>query len=159
MHIQSTPISLLAFVSTAVALLLGGALVARSCLRAAVRRHGTRILHAGTTPQPLAHVDVLKAGFSTRKLPVGIDVIVIGSGVSGLLTAALLARRRKRVLVLEQHDQAGGSTHAFVDHGYEFDVGLHYVGLLLGTLLNGRESTVDSPARFASLIRLLDPPP
>ena len=77
LHIQSTPISLLAFVSTAVALLLGGALVARSCLRAAVRRHGTRILHAGTTPAPLAHVDVLKAGFATRKLPVGIDVIVI----------------------------------------------------------------------------------
>ena len=30
--------------------------------------------------------------------------------------------------VLEQHDVIGGSTHTFEDKGYEFDVGLHYVG-------------------------------
>eukprot|EP00854_Cymbomonas_tetramitiformis_P004712 gene4712-5765_t len=39
-----------------------------------------------------------------------------------------MARAGKRVLVLERHYIAGGSTHAFEDHGYEFDTGLHYIG-------------------------------
>ena len=32
------------------------------------------------------------------------------------------------MLVLEQHDQAGGCCHTFIDQGYEFDTGIHYVG-------------------------------
>jgi all-trans-retinol 13,14-reductase len=39
-----------------------------------------------------------------------------------------LAKAGQQVLVLEQHDIAGGSTHAFVDHGDEFDTGVHYIG-------------------------------
>jgi all-trans-retinol 13,14-reductase len=57
------------------------------------------------------------------------DVIVIGSGIGGLSAAALLSiYGRKRVLVLERHYVAGGYTHVFQRHGYEWDVGLHYVG-------------------------------
>jgi all-trans-retinol 13,14-reductase len=56
------------------------------------------------------------------------DAIVIGSGMGGLTPAALLARAGKRVLVLEQHANAGGCTHMFSRNGYEWDVGLHYVG-------------------------------
>lgn len=57
------------------------------------------------------------------------DAIVIGSGVGGLTTAALLARHAdKRVLVLEQHYTAGGFTQVFRRPGYEWDTGLHYVG-------------------------------
>jgi all-trans-retinol 13,14-reductase len=42
------------------------------------------------------------------------DVIVIGSGIGGLTSAALLARHaNKRVLVLERHSTAGGFTHTF----------------------------------------------
>lgn len=48
---------------------------------------------------------------------------MIGSGVGGLTAAALLAKAGKRVLVLEQHDQAGGCTHTFHIKGFEFDVG------------------------------------
>lgn len=36
------------------------------------------------------------------------DAIVIGAGVNGLTTAALLAKRGRRVVVVEQRDQAGG---------------------------------------------------
>ena len=32
------------------------------------------------------------------------------------------------MLVLEQHDQAGGCCHTFLDKGYEFDTGIHYIG-------------------------------
>jgi len=57
------------------------------------------------------------------------DAIVIGSGLGGLATAALLARHRgQRVLVLERHYTAGGFTHTFTRPGYEWDVGVHYVG-------------------------------
>ncbi len=57
------------------------------------------------------------------------DAIVVGSGLGGLAVAAHLARRaQKRVLVLEQHYVAGGFTHVFHRPGFEWDVGVHYVG-------------------------------
>ncbi len=57
------------------------------------------------------------------------DAIVIGSGIGGLTTAASLAKlAKKRVLVLERHYTAGGFTHTFRRPGYEWDVGIHYIG-------------------------------
>ena len=56
------------------------------------------------------------------------DAIVIGSGLGGLTCAALLAKTGKRVLVLERHYTAGGFTHSFRRRGYEWDVGVHYIG-------------------------------
>jgi all-trans-retinol 13,14-reductase len=57
------------------------------------------------------------------------DAIVIGSGIGGLTAAVLLAQHGgKRVLVLERHYEAGGFTHTFRRPGYDWDVGLHYIG-------------------------------
>lgn len=56
------------------------------------------------------------------------DVIIIGSGIGGLACAALLAKEGKRVLVLEKHYVAGGFTHTFKRKGFEWDVGVHYIG-------------------------------
>ncbi len=58
------------------------------------------------------------------------DAIVIGSGMGGLTTASLLAQiKNYRVLVLEKHGKTGGFTHMFKrPGGYEWDVGLHYIG-------------------------------
>ncbi|MBL8217087.1 MAG: NAD(P)/FAD-dependent oxidoreductase [Bryobacterales bacterium] len=57
------------------------------------------------------------------------DAILIGSGIGALATAATLAKHAsKRVLVLERHYTAGGYTHAFHRPGYEWDVGVHYIG-------------------------------
>ena len=61
--------------------------------------------------------------------PGGWDAIVIGSGMGGLSCAAMLARHaHQRVLVLERHYTAGGFTHVFHRPGYEWDVGVHYIG-------------------------------
>jgi len=56
------------------------------------------------------------------------DTIVIGSGMGGLATAAILAKEGQKVLVLERHYTAGGFTHIFKRKGYEWDVGIHYIG-------------------------------
>ncbi len=56
------------------------------------------------------------------------DAIVIGSGMGGLTTAACLSKTGRKVLVLEQHYTAGGFTHSYSRNGYEWDVGVHYIG-------------------------------
>ena len=56
------------------------------------------------------------------------DAIIIGSGIGSLCTAALLSKEGKKVLVLERHYTAGGFTHVFKRKGFEWDVGIHYIG-------------------------------
>ena len=65
-----------------------------------------------------------KSGISNQKY----DAIIIGSGIGGLCTAALLSLKGKRVLVLEKHFKIGGWTHTFRRKDYEWDVGIHYIG-------------------------------
>ena len=56
------------------------------------------------------------------------DVLVVGSGIGGLTAAACLSKMGKKVCVLEQHYTAGGFTHSYAREGYEWDVGVHYIG-------------------------------
>ncbi|MDF1821624.1 MAG: NAD(P)/FAD-dependent oxidoreductase [Alcanivoracaceae bacterium] len=56
------------------------------------------------------------------------DAIVIGSGIGGMTAAACLAELGRKVVVLEQHYTAGGFTHSYARNGYEWDVGVHYIG-------------------------------
>lgn len=51
------------------------------------------------------------------------DVIVIGSGIGGLVTATQLAVKGLRPLVLERYVIPGGSAGYFERDGYRFDVG------------------------------------
>lgn len=55
------------------------------------------------------------------------DAIVIGSGIGGMGAAAALARRGKRVLVLEQHTVPGGQTQTFRRGDWVFATGVHYL--------------------------------
>ena len=72
----------------------------------------------------------LRIGYRYRptRLAPEYDAIVIGSGMGGLTTAALLSELDWRVCVLEQHYTAGGYTHSYERNGYEWDVGVHYIG-------------------------------
>ncbi len=56
------------------------------------------------------------------------DVIMIGSGMGGMVTAAALSKLGHRVLMLEQYDVLGGQTHSFSREGFSWDVGIHYLG-------------------------------
>ena len=58
----------------------------------------------------------LRIGYRYRpgRLAPDYDVVVIGSGMSGLTVAALLSDLGKKVCVLEQHYTAGGFTHTSV---------------------------------------------
>ena len=56
------------------------------------------------------------------------DTIIIGSGMGSLSAGAILAKQGQKVLLLERHYTAGGFTHIFKRKGYEWDVGIHYIG-------------------------------
>ncbi|SEA12995.1 phytoene desaturase family protein [Microbulbifer marinus] len=81
---------------------------------------------ARTAPKPSR----LRVGrrYRSSRLEGPYDAVVIGSGIGGLTTAAMLSASGKKVLVLEQHYTAGGFTHAYDRNGYEWDVGVHYIG-------------------------------
>ena len=58
------------------------------------------------------------------------DSVIVGSGIGGLVTGALLARYGKRVLICESHTIAGGAAHSFTRQGFHFDSGpSFYCGL------------------------------
>ena len=70
----------------------------------------------------------LYSSYKNYKATKAFDVIIIGSGISGLAAGSILAKEGKRVLILEQHYTPGGMTHTFKRNDYEWDVGVHYVG-------------------------------
>ena len=56
------------------------------------------------------------------------DVLVIGSGVGGLETAAFLSKKGMHVLVLEKNKMTGGALQSFDKQGCPFSAGMHYAG-------------------------------
>lgn len=56
------------------------------------------------------------------------DVVIIGSGLGGLLCATILGKEGYKVCVLEKNRQIGGSLQIFSRDKCIFDTGVHYVG-------------------------------
>lgn len=56
------------------------------------------------------------------------DVVIIGSGLGGLVCGSLLAREEKKVLILERQAQPGGCMQSYQRGRLSFDTGLHYIG-------------------------------
>jgi len=56
------------------------------------------------------------------------DVIVIGSGFGGLVSAAFLSREGYRVAVFEKENYAGGLCTSFENDGYTFDIAVDAIG-------------------------------
>lgn len=55
-------------------------------------------------------------------------VLIIGGGLGGLFTGALLARNGCRVTVLEKNATPGGGLQTFVRGGERFETGMHMLG-------------------------------
>lgn len=55
------------------------------------------------------------------------DVIVIGAGVSGLLSALTLSKHGKKVLLLEKRQYLGGNCNSYMVDGYQVDTGVHAI--------------------------------
>lgn len=58
------------------------------------------------------------------------DILIIGSGLGGLVCGLILAMEGKSVVILEKNAQIGGALQTFRRDGVKFDTGVHYVGSL-----------------------------
>jgi len=55
------------------------------------------------------------------------DVIVVGAGISGLLSALTLSKHGKKVLVLEKSKFVGGNCNSYMVDGFQVDTGAHAI--------------------------------
>jgi all-trans-retinol 13,14-reductase len=58
------------------------------------------------------------------------DIIILGSGLSGLLCGYILSREGMKVCILEKEERPGGALQSFERKGIEFNTGLHYLGAM-----------------------------
>lgn len=56
------------------------------------------------------------------------DIVIIGSGMGGLVCADILSREGYKVCLLEKNRQLGGSLQTYVRDRVIFDSGVHYLG-------------------------------
>ena len=56
------------------------------------------------------------------------SVIIIGGGLGGLFTGAILSKEGVKVTVLEKNATVGGGLQSFVRFGEIFDTGMHVIG-------------------------------
>lgn len=82
------------------------------------------------------------------------SIVIIGAGIGGLTTAALLAQRGYQVTVLEAQTYPGGCASTFFHQGYRFDSGATLAG---GFQPNGPHAKLGDALGIEWPIRASDP--
>lgn len=77
-------------------------------------------------------------------------IIIIGSGLGGLVCGYVLSKKGFNVTILEKNSQIGGCLQTFRRGGVNFDTGMHYIGSM-------QENQI--LYRFFKYFRLLDTVP
>ena len=58
------------------------------------------------------------------------DIVIIGAGLGGLQSGAILSKKGYNVCVLEKNRLIGGTLQTFPRRGCDFSTGMHYIGSL-----------------------------
>jgi all-trans-retinol 13,14-reductase len=56
------------------------------------------------------------------------DIVIVGSGLGGLMCGLLLAKEGYKICILEKNRQFGGNLQTYVREKCIFDTGVHYIG-------------------------------
>ena len=67
---------------------------------------------------------------NTEEITAKYDVIIIGSGLGGLLCGHILCKEGLNVCIIEKQPLPGGNLLTFTKHGKKFETGVHYIGAL-----------------------------
>jgi len=80
------------------------------------------------------------------------DVIIIGAGVSGLVTGCYLSKAGLKVLLVEKNNFVGGYCSSFSRNGFTWDAGVHYFcGLEKGEILDKIIKDLDLDLKFNTI--------
>ena len=69
------------------------------------------------------------------------SVVIVGGGLGGLFTGALLSKENYKVTILEKNRIIGGGLQCFPFHGISFETGMHIIG---GFMHNGNLNMICS---------------
>lgn len=58
------------------------------------------------------------------------DILILGSGISGLASAAILSKYGKKVCIAEKNKNIGGLLSSYEINECRFDSGMHYIGAI-----------------------------
>ena len=100
-------------------------------------------------PERLGHRRTITADAGSR------GVVIIGGGIAGLATAALLASRGHDVDLLEKNDELGGRVGSFERDGFRFDTGASWY--LMPEVFEHFFSLLGTSAEAELDLRVLDP--
>ncbi|MDR2836515.1 MAG: NAD(P)/FAD-dependent oxidoreductase [Bacteroidales bacterium] len=77
------------------------------------------------------------------------DIIIVGSGLGGLVCGYILSKNGYNTCIVEKNKQIGGCLQTFTRGGIKFDTGMHYIGSMEETQIL---------YRFFRYLNLLDVP-
>ena len=81
------------------------------------------------------------------------EIVVVGAGIAGLTSAAILSKQGLSVTLIESHTQSGGCAGTFKRKNYIFDVGATQVaGLEIGGIHSKIFDFLDIPLPEATIL-------